>query len=139
MARAARAITALTAGLAVAAAITALSESLVRQFPPGPGDDPSDPAVFAPSLDAVPLIPAAIAIGGRALATFVGAWSASRLVEARQALLAVIVAVVAVFVTVLRLIVRPHPFVYSTAMLGAVVLAALAARALALRRSGDPA
>jgi hypothetical protein len=135
MPRAARAIGALTAGLVVAWGIVLLTERLLAQWPSAPGDEPGDPAAYVASFGDIPPVPGAIAVAGWALATFGGASTAAALVEARQALLAVIIAVTMIFITVLRLIVRPHPFWYSTAMLAAVLVAASASRALALRRS----
>ncbi len=134
MPRSARFIGAATLGLALGTGVIAIVERGLARLPEGPGGVIGDPAAFAGSVREVPTEAAVTVLAGWAAAVFVASWSASRLVEVRGALLAVIVGLVTVTATVLRLLVQPHPFWFSVTALVLVLAAAAAARALALRR-----
>ena len=132
----ARFLAALVTGLAVGFGLMFGAESLAERLPAGPGGVRGDPAAYATSLGEVPAAPALLVIAGWGLGALAAGAIASRLVPQRRALIAVVAGLVMVSVTVLRLVTRPHPFVFSVVALATVVAGAATARAIARRSAG---
>jgi hypothetical protein len=136
MAPVARFLGALVTGLVAGGGIMLGAEELAGRLPPGPGGVRGDPAAFAATLADVPAAPALLVLAGWGLGALAAGALASGLVARRRALIAVVTGLVFVAVTVLRLVTRPHPFVFSAVALASVMAGAAAARGIALRREG---
>ena len=105
-----RTVLGVVAGLATMFVVIALVELLGAQlFPPPPGMDMRDPAVFAAAVSQMPFGALAIVVVAWVLGAFAGGWVAARIAVAHPRVAAAIVALAVVAGVVVMMLTLPHP------------------------------